>query len=244
MRKHLIWVLGLALVVAVSGIATAANTQSLSAGVTPNKLPKSKLQGVKLNVTTEAGSTDVGAGAVKPATQVDVFFDNDITFNPKGIATCAKNKVQDLDTAQAKAACPKAIVGSGKATAYVTGNPSAATTVSGTITAFNGPPQGNKPTIVLHTRVDAVATTTALTGVLSKAGGDLGNKLAVTVPLLPGGTALGLFQTTVTKKTGKNNYVSAKCGDKNKTLNFKGVYKYSGGEPSKTVLAKQSCKVK
>lgn len=242
MRKHFLWVLGLALAIGVTAVAGAANTQKFSATISPNKLPKTKYQGIKLHTITEAGATTTGALAVKPATKVQVYYDNDIKFNPAGIPACPATKIQNLDTAGAKAACPKSIVGTGKGTALITGDPGAV--VPTVITAFNGPKQGGKSTIVLHTRADAVGNTTALTGVLNKLGGDLGNRLDVTVPPLPAGSALGLFDVTVGKKTGKNQYTSARCSDKNKTINYKAVFKYSGGEPGKTLTAKQPCKVK
>src|SRR4051794_9859896 len=240
MRKHFLWVLGLALAIGISAIATAANTQSLKASIAPSKLSKTKFQGTKLHTTTEAGSAD--GSQVKPATKVQVYYDNDIKFNSNGIPACPVAKVQDLDTAGARKACPKSIVGTGSGTAFIAGLPSAV--IPTVITAFNGPKQGGKSTIVLHPRADAAGNTPALTGVLNKVGGDLGNRLDVTVPPLPGGTALGLFDVTVGKKTGKNQYVSARCGDKNKTFNFKGVFKFSGGEPTKTLTATQKCKVK
>lgn len=243
MRKHFLWVLGLALAIGVTAIAGAANTQKFSAKVTTTKLPKDKFAGTKLHTITEAGSTESGVPlAVKPATKVQVYYDNDIKFNPAGIPACPATKVQNLDTAGAKAACPKSIVGTGKGTAFIAGNTLAS--IPTVITAFNGPKQGGKSTIVLHTRADAAGNTTALTGVLNKTGGDLGNRLDVTVPPLPGSTALGLFDVTVGKKTGKNQYISAKCGDKDKKLNYKASFKYSGGEPGKTLTYKQSCKVK
>ncbi len=259
MRKHLVWVLGLALAFGVTAQATANNTQKFRASVAPNRAPVRAFQGARLHTITEAGATQYGIFAIKPATRVFVYFDNDIRFDTTGLATCRPTQVQDLPTAQAKKVCRRAIVGGGRATAYIGGNPDPNSQVipgtpnklPGVITAFNGPKQGGHSTIILHTRVDAVATTTTLTGVLTQSRGDLGNRLAVTVPPLPAGTALGLFDVTVGKRTGRRNYVSVRCRDRNRTLNYKAIFNYdqanvptNGTAPRTTLYYKQKCSVK
>lgn len=243
MRKHLVWMLALALAVSIGAVATASNTQTLKVNFKPAKAPKTKRVGGVLHTITTAGSTDMGPGAIKSATNVKVFFDNDFLFNPKGIKPCDPAKISGTTTADAMKACGKSLVGKGMATVGIAGSPDPAAQVSGVISAFVGPPQGSKPTILLHTRVEAVGSTTVLTGVLNKVAGDLGNRLDVVVPALPGGSALKVFDVTVTKRTNGVNFVSAKCGDKNRTWNFKGIFQYTGGEPTKTVTAKQVCKV-
>jgi hypothetical protein len=107
------------------------------------------------------------------------------------------------------------------------------------ITAFNGPKQRGLDVIYLHTRVDAIANTTVLTGVLHKVGGDFGNRLDVTVPPLTANSATKVFDVTVQH----GQYVRAHCGDANKTLNYKGKFTYSGGEPSLTAKDIQKCRV-
>lgn len=245
MRKHFVWVLGLALAIGITAVATASNTQKLQVSFSPSKAPaKGKGVGGTLHTITTAGSTTTGPGAIKPATKVQVYFDDDFTFNAKGIGTCTLAKLANTTTAAAKAACGNAIVGSGKATTGLAGNPDPAAEIPGVITAFNGPKQGGKLTILLHTYVTALGAPVVLTGVLNVTGGDLGNRLDVVVPPLAAGAALKLFDVKVFKKTGKNNYVTATCSDKDKTWNFKGKFTFSGGEPSKTVTSKTKCSVK
>lgn len=244
MRKHLVWVLAVALAVAVAGVAVGKNTQGLTAQVGPSvvaKLPKTHLKSTKLRTvtTTNCAAPCSGAGAIKPVTKAQVSFDNDIVFTTKGLATCPKSKLDATTTSQAKAACPKAIVGHGQAKVAVAGNPDPAAEVSAVITAFNGPKKGGKDVIFLHTRVDAIANTTVLTGVLNKVGGDFGNRLDVTVPPLTANSATLVFDVTVQK----GQYVRAHCGDKNKTLNYKGKFTYSGGEPSLSATDIQKCRV-
>ena len=55
MRKHLVWVLAVALAVAVAGIAVGKNTQGLTAQIGPSvvaKLPKKTLKSTKLRTVT------------------------------------------------------------------------------------------------------------------------------------------------------------------------------------------------
>lgn len=87
----------------------------------------------------------------------------------------------------------------GKATVGLAGSPDPTAQITGVITAFNGKPKGKAPVILLHTRVDLIGSTTVLTGVLSKKGGDYGNRLDVTVPPLGAGSALKVFDVTVQK---------------------------------------------
>jgi hypothetical protein len=244
MRKHLVWVLAVALAVAVAGVAVGKNTQGLTTQVGPSavaKLPKTTLKATKMRTvtTTNCAAPCSGAGAIKPVTKAQVSFDNDIVFNTKGIATCPKSKLDATTTSQAKAACPKAIVGHGQAKVAVAGNPDASAEVAAVITAFNGPKQHGLDVIYLHTRVDAIANTTVLTGVLHKVGGDFGNRLDVTVPPLTANSATKVFDVTVQH----GQYVRAHCGDSNKTLNYKGKFTYSGGEPSLTAKDIQKCRV-
>ena len=69
-RKHLVWVMGLALALGVSAIAMAAgntdNTQSMAVTVTPSKQSKNKFGNAKLRSLTTTGSTTTGAFAITP----------------------------------------------------------------------------------------------------------------------------------------------------------------------------------
>jgi hypothetical protein len=251
MRKHLVWVLALALAVGVAAVAMGANTQGIKVQVGPAKvanLPKKNLKTTIMRTitTTNCVQPCSGAGAIKPVTKAQVWFDNDIVFNTKGIPTCPKNKLLGTTPEQAKANCPKAVVGSGQAIVGIAGDPSPGAQVTSPITAFNGPKKGGKDVIFLHVRTDAIASTIVLTGVLNKVKGDYGNRLDVAVPPLPAGSATKVFDVSVggglvTQK--HVHYVSAHCGDSNKTLNFKGKFTYSGGEPTKNVSSTQKCKV-
>lgn len=259
MRKHLVWALGLALAVGVSAIAyganTTQNTQKMKVTLTPNKGGKTKGKFVSLRSLTTTGTKTSGTYALTPVSKAQIFYDKDIAFDTKGLKTCDSATIQGTTTAAALAACGPAKVGKGQAVVQIAGDPAPANTVSAVITAFNGKPKGGKPVILLHTRVDAIASTTVLVGTLNKIkAGKFGWRLDVVVPPLPAATATTIFDVTVKHspvKVGKrkHTYVTAKCSHKNRKWAFKGKFTYKSdpiappAAGSITVTSSQGCKV-
>lgn len=245
MRKHLVWILGVALAIGVASIAIGANVHSIKAQVTPAKQDKDRYGPASFNFTT--ASTCQGDGCtLNAANRVRVYIDNDLKLTTRGLAQCPASRLADTTTAQAKARCGNALVGAGRTVAFIGGNPNAV--VSGTGTTFNGPPKGGKPTLIVHSRIDAIGSTVVLTGVYTNGTGDFGKVLDVHVPTLPFGTALASFQNKIhrsyTFKGQRLNYLAARCFDKNRTWNFKGRDDYGGGEPPQTATATQKCTVR
>lgn len=244
MRKHLIWVLGLALAIGIANVAVGANSQTISGEFKPNtNLSKTKYKPGSLNVITATGDTD---GNVSPATRAQVFFDDDLTFFTRGIAKCNPARLTNTTTAQARnGPCKAAQVGAGTAMVAIAGNTDAP--LGATVTAFNGPPKNGKPVILLHSRTDEpLANTVILVGVLKSLprAGDFGRVLDVSIPQLPANTAITRFQVRVQKRfrfRGKRrSYVSGRCGDGNRKLNFKGTFTFDGS-PKKTATDSQNC---
>jgi hypothetical protein len=210
------------------------NVQDVTVTFAPKKLSESRFQPASLNVVTALSTTTAANGVPVPATRAVLDFDKNVTLYTKGIPTCTNAKLQNQSTDLAKAACPKSIVGGGKASVLL---PVGTTvfTEPVTVTAFAGPPQGGNPVILLHTYGAApVQVATVLTGTISnfnKQG--YGPRLDVQIPALAGGTgALTDFQTKVDKKYTykgqKRSYVSAKC-PKNKKLKYRGAFTFSDG---------------
>jgi hypothetical protein len=263
-RKHLVWTLGLALALGVTGVANAASTQSLEAAVckksspcpgpTP-KLDKKKFKNASLFVHTKTeGASGVGptpAIAALPAeTQTaDIDFSKNIKFTTKGLEQCNVSQVGG-DTQSAIAACPDAVVGSGNAT----GNCAGGLVTPAVVTAFNSTPVNGHPAIILHSFVSSpLATTIPLIGELidsPKSG--FGKRLHVPVdPLLGGACTLVDFQTVVgakyQAKSAKSNksstkfYISARC--KGKKFNFSSDWTYyNGAPPVNDVATTSACK--
>jgi hypothetical protein len=244
MRKHLVWVLGLALAIGIANVAVGANFQKIDGTFKPNtKLSKTKYKPGSVNVITETGDAD---GNVSPAIRAEVSFDDDLSFFTKGIPTCKESELTQTTTAQAKAKCGDAQVGAGAATVGIGGNPDPAASTPAVVTAFNGVPKNGKPVILLHSRANAFGLTTVLVGTLNKLGraGDFGWKLDVKIPELAFGSAITRFQVKVQKRyrfRGKRrSYVSGRCGDTNKKLNYKGKFTFNGS-PARTAVDAQPC---
>jgi hypothetical protein len=242
-KRYLVLALGLVLAIGVAAVAMAANTHFIKAKVTPTKQKKDKYGAAAFNFTT--ASTCQSPCTLDPASRVQIFIDDDLKIDTKGLAQCTKSKLEGTTTEQAKSKCGKALVGAGQATAFIGGNPSSPVSVTGT--EFNGPPKGGKPTLLVHARTPSLGFTTVLEGVYKPTSGDFGYILDVSVPPLPFGTAISSFQAKVQKAYSaggkKHNYVKARCHDGNKTWNFKGKDTYPSS-PSLTASAKQKCQVK
>jgi hypothetical protein len=245
-RKHLVWILGLALALGVSGVAEAVSTQHMEASINKTKLPKKKFtKGVALSVRTfTTGASGVGPAPTLPAETrtADILFGKSFKFTTKGLPQCNQNDpaIQSGTTAQAIAACGSggtasgggdSQVGAGEATVQC--NPPLPT-VPAVVTAFNGLEQNGNPTIILHARAESLNNTTPLIGELQ------GTTLHVPVDQLANGICtLTDFSTTVekkykpakAKKKKKKNYVSARCKSKKKGIVVTSNWTYYDGAP-------------
>jgi hypothetical protein len=235
MRKHLIWVLGLAVAigsVVLASIAFAApNTQSIVVKAAPKKLPKTEKKAVSLD--TNVFSTNAGnANQIpNPTTNAKVDYDKDIAFQQKGFPTCdtsgfgAATTIQDV-----KDECGDAVIGSGSATIAVpTASGAAPLIVHADVVAANV--KGNQ--ILLHS-YNSLSGGQVLIGKLKKTSGVYGTTLDVDVPPLAGGTAvITQFETKIDKVTYNHGgkklaIVSSSCKDKK--LKFQARFTDNAGQ--------------
>jgi hypothetical protein len=237
-RIRIVAALGATLALGVSALAYAdgasENTSTVNASLSPNKLSKSKYKTSSLDsgVTTYANN-DPNAHVNFPTTKTVLDYDDDSKVDVTVVKNCTTDLSQ-LNPSQAKAACPKSILGSGKAHAVVVNSP----VNDIKVTAFRN---GGK--ILLYTysaTLDGASpgSTTDVTGTLSKDSGDFGTKATFPVPPLLGGqAALTLFQVKL------NKGIKARCHDGNKTFNSKGTFTYSDSS-KETATNKSKCSVK
>jgi hypothetical protein len=225
MRKHLIWVLGLALAAGSFAFASlafgVANTQTIEGSVGPKKLPKTKRAPVSLTTNVEATNSGNANQVPNPTTFARVDFDKDILIQQKGFPTCDPSQFGASSTIQdVKNECGDAVVGTGSATIKVptaTGSPPL-TVNAETIGAVV---KGKK--LLLHS-YNSLSGGQPLVGTFAKtpgsAGGGYGLTLNVPVPPLAGGTAVitqfGLTTRKITYHSGGKTLaiVSSKCSDK------------------------------
>ncbi len=247
MRKHMIWILAVALALTAVGVASGENIQSITGKVKPKKLPK-KGAGKPVSLFVDVSTTNPANpfNVPSPTTVAKVDFDKDIKIQNKGLPTCNTSSFGAATTIQdVKDECGPAIIGKGSATVQVplgAGQPP--TVVPAQVIAANV--KGKK--ILLHTQ-NSLSGGQPLLGKIGKARGagkKYGTTLTVNVPPLAGGSAvLTEFNTTI-KKTyklhgKKRSYVSSTCKDKK--IHFQARFTYQDGT-SDTAKSTQKCKKK
>jgi hypothetical protein len=228
----------------VSGIAMAASSSTFTFKFSPTKVPKKDYKAGALETVLTTTYTNP-PDAVE---RTQIYLDKNFKINPKAAAKCAASQLSNKTMAQAMAACKKAKVGKGKATAQANFG-----TVNACVLLFNGKPQNNKPTLNVFTRAQASPNsqisckdpannnqgnaTVLLKGVLKDADGKYGKVLDVDKITQASPFPLMVFDT----KIKKGKYVSARCKADNKTWHMKTKWTYKSGA-SKTVHKTQKCK--
>ncbi len=221
------------------------NTQNLEGTISPKQLFAKTLTPGALRVHVETHTTTAANGVPSPATHVFLDFDKNAALFTKGLPTCDPSLVQNVSTELAEQACGKAKIGSGTATALLVSGPNVYT-VDQVVTAFNGVPQGGKPTVILQTYgTTPLQTSLVLIGTVSNYGKEgYGPRLDLNVPLLAGGQgALVDFAVKIerkwTYKGQKRSFISAKC-PKPKKLKARAIFTYRDGQEL-TATATQTC---
>jgi hypothetical protein len=261
-RLAIVLALGATGVLAVAGIAlAAAATSTVSFKFT--KVPAGALgttfKSGKLNVHTHTNYTTPKTDT----TRAQLYFDNDIKFNPTSAPKCNTGSAAYMNAKtlkQAMAACGSAtLVGTGTAKVNI----SAPGDTTGCVLAFNATVSG-KPGLALfvsaipfksYSCANPASNTQGTTAVRVSAtflanpttlGPDFtgGKELDFDGSGIPSAAPLSDFNVTLQKGT----YVQAKCGDSNKLLNMRTVFTYTTPhDPNppttskQTVLSQQTC---
>jgi hypothetical protein len=243
-RHYLIGALAAALVVSLAGVASAAQFQTVKGIIKPKKLPKKKRAPISLRTIVTTGDPEAPGQVPSPATFARIDFDNAGTFHPRGVPRCSQGQLAESpNTANARSICRAALVGAGRAQVFVPAGPTHAT-LDAEVSAFNSVPQDGRPTMILYSYVPALSFGLPLIGVLrrSTAGKDFGLRLAVSIPPLPLGASLTLFDLTVGNGF-KRGYLRANCSDRNRRLNVLARFTYENGT-SLAARASQRCFVR
>jgi hypothetical protein len=227
MRKSLAPILALTVAVAglSVGIATAEKPTvvragklvlKINGGVSPKRLPKDRLAPIALSISGNISTVD---GSQPPAAKlVTADFDRHGTVNARGLAVCPRGKLEARPTAAAKAACGKAIVGSGKTTVRVAFPESKPFYSTGPLVLFNGGVRGGVTTMYIHAYVNVPAPTAIVTPVkitrISK--GRFGTRATARIPVIAGGSGSVIRFNMVVKRLFKRNgkqqsYLLARC---------------------------------
>ena len=235
--KHLIGC-GLCLLVAVvpaSAAFGATATQTIESELGGKAKPTfDKKKFKKTSIFVETTTTDSeNPSAVPPkATTAKIKFDTkDVKFDTKAVPGCSVSQLSGTTTEAAVAACGKAKVGAGEATAALPFGPGGSRQdFPVDVTAFN---RSDAKGILLHSRVNApLNTTTVLTGTLA------GTTLSLQIPPLGGGVgAIAQFNSKVQAK----DYVQGRC--KSKTIKTSSTFTFSDAPPA-SASDTQKCKQK
>jgi len=239
-------------VLATAGIAFAAASSTFTFNFAPNTVPKKTFEkgGLRsdlLTSYTNPGNSNPG-GAVD---RTQLFLDKYWKINPNAAAKCSAGQLANQTMKGAMAACKRAKVGFGTATATANG----AFQINGCVLLFNGKLQNNKPTLLVFTRVqasnpsaitcDSPSTNTQgnatilLKGVLNGATAPYGKVLDVNHITQAATFPLEDFDT----KIKKDKYFSARCKAKSKKWKSKTKWTYNDGT-TLTDSGTQKCKVK
>ncbi len=197
--------------VIVNGIVLRAD-----GGFEPRLLPRHQFAPIDFQ-----GYFDIAArGGGRPVRlqEAVIDFDRDGRLNTAGLPICGRERVENASVAEARAACPGAIVGKGRIEALVE-LPGGQVPASSALTIFNGPTQEGKPTVILHARTNVPGTQTfAILVPIERRPGPFRYRAAIAFPEIAGG--LGAI-TRVEAKVGRRfsvggqrrSYVSARCSD-------------------------------
>lgn len=226
MRKQLVCavaaVAGLALIAVASALAKPETFQvgnlflTDSGGITPSALPRHEQAPIAAHLKGRIGTTD---GTHPPAIKsVVADFDKTVQVHAKGLPVCRKGKLQARTTAAAKAACPDAIIGTGKAEVEVEFDESKPFSASGPIVVFNGGVKGGVTTLLIHAYVavpapTAVVATVELTHIHR---GHYGLHADARIPAIAGGSgSVTGYEMTInrrfTYRGKKQSYLTASC---------------------------------
>jgi len=228
MRKHVLMILALGALVAVSvvGIAVAAGGEKpaevtvgnlhlvANGGFSPKALSKTKQTPIELKASGEIKESD---GSHPPAVkEVILEADKAGEVHLKGIPTCKSGQLQATDTNAALKACKSALIGEGTATAQVQFAEQKPIDVNTKLLVFSGGESGGKATMFIHGYFSQPISGALVTTVTIKKHphGRFGTLAIAKVPSLAGGNgSITKFALNIKKNVGGKNPISATCQD-------------------------------
>jgi hypothetical protein len=207
-------------------------------GISPRKLPRDEMAPISARIEGKISTSD---GSHPPAlSTVDVLIDKTIAVSPKGLPSCRRGELEARTTAEAKKACPDAIVGSGAGeveVAFPEQNPFSA---EGPIVLFNGGTKRGKTTLYIHAYVAVPAPTAVIATVqLTKVHqGRYGIRALATLPPIANGAGSATyFRIKIGRKYAYKaqvrSYLEASCPTG--TYFTKGEIRFAGGAVLKTL---------
>jgi hypothetical protein len=209
---------------------------TIEGGFTPHELPKAEPASITLSARSTIATAD---GTHLPALDfLNLEFDKHTGVYTKGLPVCTTAKLENTITAQAKRACPGAIIGSGQAGAEILFPEQPPFFAKAPMVIFNGPPRNGNPVFIFHVYAHVPAPTTFVTTAeIGKATGAYGTSVYIKIPTIVAGQgSLSFAELSIHKKwssKGKEQtllYGTCPSGHffVRGSLTFKGGFKMAG----------------
>jgi hypothetical protein len=238
--KHLKRLLALGVLIACALCAGSTNAESLKfgklwltadGGFTPRALPRTAYSPIDFKGFLNTRSVD---GSVPPALQKAVIeFDRDGRLSVRGLATCDPALLQEATPQEARARCPRAIVGTGHVGALITIAGGSPVYASSLLTIFNGPPQEGNPTAILHARTTVPGVQNfVITVPIERQPGPFRYRATIEVPPIAAGRgSLTHLDVDIGRRYrfqgSKRSYISARC--RHRVLSTLGRFTFAEG---------------
>ena len=221
MRRPIFFaILGLLVLAASASALTKIRAGDLileaEGGFTPTALPKHHDAPISLH---GGGRLSTISGELPPVVKtLTIEFDRHGHVDTTGLAVCHAAQLQSTDVAQARRACPNAIVGEGAGKAIVTFPEQAPVPVSSPITIFNGPRKHGDPTVLAHAYTTVPVPTTFVVPIVIERihKGVYGYRTIAKIPKIAGGAGHPVsghlkISRKWTFKGQSHSYVNARC---------------------------------
>jgi len=232
MGRHSSWVIALALATAAVTIAAAVAVAekptivragnlvlTINGGVRPKALSKHELTPIAFHGSGDLATVD---GSHPPAFKESVFdVDKDAAIDVSGLPVCRKSQLENRGTADAKRACPTAILGAGSATVEVAFPDQPPIRSTGPLVLFNGGEKGGVSTFFVHGYV-AIPVPTAIVVTVTatrEANGPYGLRIVARDPLIAGGSGspthfdIHTYRFVKDKDGHRRGFLFARCSD-------------------------------
>ncbi len=217
--------IALAVAFAVLALATTAYALKLTAGqivieaeggFAPKALPKHENAPITIH---GGGSISTTSGALPPILKtLTIDFDRHGSVQTTGLEVCTAARLAATNTAQARRACPKAIVGEGAGKAIIAFPESTPFPASSPLTLFNGPKRHGDPTVLAHAYLSVPVPTAYIVPIVIERihDGVYGYRTKGTIPPIAGGSGVPISgHLTIgrnwTYKGHRYSYINARC---------------------------------
>lgn len=221
--KRLLTAVALIACIVLAGAAHAALVKvgnlvlTADGGFTPRALPRRAY--APIDFQGRANVKAVDGGIPNALKQVVLDFDHDGRLSTRGLATCDPASLEEATPDEARARCPRAIVGTGHVEALIASESGVPIPASSLVTLFNGPPQEGHPTVIFHARTTVPAVQNiVITIPIERRRGEFRYRATVDVPPIAAGRgALTHVDIDIGRRYRfggkKRSYVSARCRD-------------------------------